>query len=206
MIVNNNRRGPSGNFMMRLAGVLFCLVMISTYMMGGLFARYVARGSGSDSARVIKFGDITVEESGDFLEGNTMVITPGVDITKEAVVHFEGSEAAVYVFLEVALSDIWETNENGKYYIEDKLTWQIHQDWNVLEGYENVFYMPLEPNQVLSAGIIRDNTIYVSEEILAAELGELANTISFRARVVQSSGFESAKAAWGSLQAKEVIS
>ena len=31
---SNNRR-PSGNIMMRLAAVLFCLVMFSTYLMGG---------------------------------------------------------------------------------------------------------------------------------------------------------------------------
>lgn len=41
--------------MMRLAAVLFCMVMFSTYLMGGLYARYVTRDGGSDSARVAKF-------------------------------------------------------------------------------------------------------------------------------------------------------
>ena len=51
---SNNRR-PSGNIMMRLAAVLFCLVMFSTYLMGGLFARYTAKAGGNDNARVAKF-------------------------------------------------------------------------------------------------------------------------------------------------------
>lgn len=52
---NTKNRKPSGNIMMRLAAVLFCLVMFSTYLMGGLYARYVTRGGGDDSARVAKF-------------------------------------------------------------------------------------------------------------------------------------------------------
>lgn len=58
---NRKNKRPSGNIMMRLAAVLFCLVMISTHLMGGLYARYVTKGTGSDSARVAKFD---VEGSG----------------------------------------------------------------------------------------------------------------------------------------------
>lgn len=61
---NTKNRRPSGNLMMRLAAVLFCMVMFSTYLMGGLYARYVTRGSGSDSARVAKF-DVVGSGSGE---------------------------------------------------------------------------------------------------------------------------------------------
>ena len=57
-----NRRSPmtSGERLMFLAGTLFCLVLITTSMMGGLFARYAATGAGSDSARVAGFDvDVT---------------------------------------------------------------------------------------------------------------------------------------------------
>ena len=52
-----NRRSSMtfGEKMIFFAGVLFCLVLITTAMMGGLFARYTTIGSGSDEARVAKF-------------------------------------------------------------------------------------------------------------------------------------------------------
>ena len=56
-----------GSMMMRVAGALLCLVMLSTHLMGGLYARYRTEGSGEDEARVIKFGEIAVEETGDFV-------------------------------------------------------------------------------------------------------------------------------------------
>lgn len=57
-----NRRSPKtlGEKLMFLAGVMFCLVLITTSMMGGLFARYAATGTGRDSARVAGFNvDVT---------------------------------------------------------------------------------------------------------------------------------------------------
>lgn len=57
MNTTKNRRSPMtpGERLMFLAGVLFCLVLITTSMMGGLFARYTTTGTGSDSARVAGF-------------------------------------------------------------------------------------------------------------------------------------------------------
>lgn len=43
------------NWILRAAGVLLCLVLASTYLVCGLFARYTTSASGSDSARVAKF-------------------------------------------------------------------------------------------------------------------------------------------------------
>ena len=56
-----------GEGMMWMAGVLFCLVLITTAMMGGLFARYITSATGSDSARVVVFGNLTLTETGDFV-------------------------------------------------------------------------------------------------------------------------------------------
>ena len=46
------------NLVLRFASLLFICVLISTYTLCGLLARYTSSGSGSDSARVIKFGDV----------------------------------------------------------------------------------------------------------------------------------------------------
>ena len=53
----NNEKPPVnlGSILIRVAAGLFCLLLISVYLLGGLFARYVSRGQGADSARVAKF-------------------------------------------------------------------------------------------------------------------------------------------------------
>lgn len=53
---NNKKSSMSfGGILIRIAAVLFCLVVVSTYLMSGLFARYTAGGKGTDSARVAGF-------------------------------------------------------------------------------------------------------------------------------------------------------
>ena len=51
------------NMMMRIASVLLIAVLISTSAISGTYAKYVTEGSGSDSARVAKWG-VTVEAEG----------------------------------------------------------------------------------------------------------------------------------------------
>lgn len=51
-----------GNWQIRIAGILLCLVLITTYMMTGLYARYTYSESMEDSARVaIMAEDVIVE-------------------------------------------------------------------------------------------------------------------------------------------------
>ena len=47
--------GRKKNTMLRAAGVLFALVLITTWMTTGLLARYVTTASGTDDARVAAF-------------------------------------------------------------------------------------------------------------------------------------------------------
>lgn len=57
MTEQKNKRSSlqPGGVLIRIALVLFCLVMFSTYLMAGLFARYTAAGTGADAARVAGF-------------------------------------------------------------------------------------------------------------------------------------------------------
>lgn len=56
--MKNKGRFSSGQIMIFIAGALFCLILLSTALMGGLYAKYLSRGNGSDDARVAKF-DVT---------------------------------------------------------------------------------------------------------------------------------------------------
>jgi len=72
---------------LRLAAVLLIMVMLSTSMVAGRYARYVSTASGSDTARVAVFN---VEEGGSlmnsFSEG-LHDLYPGQTIKKEIVVN-----------------------------------------------------------------------------------------------------------------------
>ena len=52
------------NWTLRAAVLMFALVLITSCFVGGTFAKYVTSGSGTDSARVAKFG-VTVTANGD---------------------------------------------------------------------------------------------------------------------------------------------
>lgn len=209
-----NRRSSLtlGEKLIFLDGVLLCLVMITTALMGGLFARYVTYGTGSDSARVAKFGELTITETGDF-DGTAVkkgMIIPGVDLTKNAAVDFEGSEMSTYVFVEVILSDNWERADNT-FSAGSHLSWTMADGWiyhteDTYNGNKRyIYYQELEPNAVLTAApIIADGgKITVSPGITKAQITALGNTaISFRASVIQSGGFETAGEAWTALAGK----
>ena len=206
-------RKPKVNIPMYTAAVLFCLTVISTYFVSGLYARYTTSGTGSDSARVIQFRDITITETGEFVTGddgvkNDLMIIPGVDITKKAVVDFGGSESATYVFVEVGLTGDWETTDNKTFTIGNNyLTWTVADGWTYLDGSKYVYYKELAPNVVLDdVDIIKDDKITVSDAITKATITDLRSTITFRASAVQSNGFDNAAAAWASLSSKGGVS
>ena len=200
------------NIPMYIAALLFCLTLISIHLTSGLYAKYTSSASGDDSARVITFGDLTLTETGNFYEGNKLMIIPGVDLTKKAVVSFTGSEAATYVFVEVEPSAIWQTTDNRTFSIKlnskTAMQWSVAADWNLLLSQDGtyVYYRAFAPNTVLNnADIIAENgKITVSNQITKSEIKGMTNiSIKLRATVVQSGGFENPTAAWNSIAAKE---
>ena len=190
-----------GEKLLFLAGVLFCLILITTALMGGLFARYVTTDTGSDSARVAKFGNLTLTETGDFV-GDTQktgIVIPGVNLNKKVTVSFDASEVATIVFVEVDASG-W-TVENNLFMKGTLLSWTLADGWTYLPGTKYVYYKELPPNTPLSADIIRDGIITVSKDIKKANIQELKNlNLTFRASVIQNDGSLTPATAWNKLK------
>lgn len=206
-----HRKTAKVNIPMCIASFLFCLTLISIHLTSGLYAKYISSASGNDSARVIIFGDITLTETGDFKDGNAYII-PGVDLTKKAVVDFAGSEAATYVFIEVAAAKWQPSDDNYSFaiYSEDKalMEWSVADTWTYLTTTDDtyVYYRALTPNTEIDTEdiIADDGNITVSEYITRSEILALTDlSIKLRATAVQSGGFENPTAAWNSLAAKE---
>lgn len=82
---------PKGNLLVRIAAVLLCLTLFSTYLVAGLFARYTTSGESSDDARVAKF---SITGEGELAKGITAEVAPGE--TKEVPLKIKNdSEVAV---------------------------------------------------------------------------------------------------------------
>ena len=204
-----------GGIMIRAAAGLFCLVLISTSMMSGLYARYTVHDSGYDSARVIKFHQLTVTETGDFTEDggvNKFIFIPGVPIKKAIRVSFGGSEAATIVFV-AAKTTGWNAAENGldfSFGNEGRgLTWSVNSsDWTYLknEGGVYVYYKVLDPNpnpEFKDIPFIENDTVNVSENGTVTDYISYAEgencRIDITAYAVQANGFESVEDAWKAL-------
>ena len=203
MAQNKNR--AKINIPLHLIVLLLCLTMLSVHLTNGMFARYLATADGHDSARVIKFGNLTLTETGDFADGED-IFTPGVNLKKKAVLSFEGSEAATYVFVEVEAPQ-WDTADNRTFTIHtDRLQFSIDAAWTHLPTVDDhyIYYLILNPNTTLAADIIaNDGNIQVSAQITKDEIAAMTDiAIVLRAAVVQIGEFASPAAAWASLASK----
>ena len=201
------------NIALRLAAILLVMVCLSVWMMNGLFAKYRTSDEGSDSARVITFGDISLTETGDFVgvNGGTAFLIPGVDLKKDVLVEFSGSESATYVFVKVELPNYWSSVDNYTFSaFKNCVRWEIAGDkWTFVKisdetTTEFVYYSEVAPNDTLQANFIKDGVITVSSLLSKKEMSEitkLANDLEIKlcAFVVQSNGFTSPKEAWVSI-------
>ena len=180
----NKRRLPLRAWLLYLAVVTFALT-------GVTFSRYVASAHSQDEGRVITFGDLTVTDSG------SVQVQPGVAAKKDLTVHFDGSEAATYVFVELKDSGWTRGADNRTYtYGAGSLSWRVADGWTHLQ--DNVYYRELAPNTVLDAGLIAGGTVDVSENMTRTELEELSKALSIRvqAAAVQREGGDTAQIAW----------
>ena len=203
------------NIPMCVAAFLFCITLVSIHLTSGLYSKYVSSSSSNDSARVVTFGDLTLTETGDFYEENKLMIIPGVDLTKKAMVKFSGSEAATYVFVEINPSASWQTTDNKTFFItlnnKTAMQWSVADGWKYLMKSDNgtdttyIYYRELAPNiPLVGADIIDNGIITVSDQITRNEIKSMTGiSINFRATVVQSGGFADPEAAWNAVAAKE---
>ena len=215
----NQKRNPKFRF--PFSAVLLYLVLIAVALSGVTFSKYMTGTTVGDTARVAIMRDITVTETGNFAEKDKWVITPGVDMIKNAVVNFEGSEMACYVFCEIKTKGWSRLDEHSFAFSggsENILGWAVNNDWKFLSGNgsDAVYYRIVNANTVLKADVFADGgKITVSENITKTQLDSLPKDMQIKisATAVQYNGFseetgaesteaQRASAAWNAVKNK----
>ena len=193
----NEKTERKPKFRLPFSAVLLYIVLIAAAVSGVTFSKYVTGTTVGDAARVAIMRDITVTETGNFAEPDKWVITPGVDMIKNAVVNFEGSEMACYVFCEIKTTG-WSRLDEHSFAFSDGgeniLGWAVNKDWNYLSGNKNeaVYFRTVNANTVLTADVLADGgKITVSENITKTQLDSLPKDMQIKisATAVQYNGF-----------------
>ena len=172
---------------------------MATFALTGVtFSRYVASAHSQDEGRVITFGDLTVTDSG------SAQVQPGVPAQKDLAVHFDGSEAAVYVFAEVQGG--WTRGADNRTYTYGagslSIALCIRIDTFSLIKKPALFSLKIIACirffTALDAGLIAGGTVDVSENMTRTELEKLSKALSIRvqAAAVQREGGDTAQIAW----------
>lgn len=217
------------NVPMTMAMVLLYLTVFSIYLSSGLYAKYTTSSSGQDGARVITFGGLTLEETGDFVvdsEGKReFMMIPGVNLKKDVKISFDGSEADTYIFVAADMPG-WETENYVQFSVMSKpdatktlMTMSIDvsdKAWKYLttDGTTHVYYRLLESNEALdqvplicnlknSVSTEETYQIEVNKFITKKDLeNENALAMNITAYAAQASGFNNVTDAWKSVSGK----
>ena len=210
-------KAPAMNFAILMAFVLFWLVMVTTYLSVGLYAKYSTGGKGKDDARVISFNQLVVAENNvNNATGQEYIFAPGVNLDKDITVSFGGSESDTFVFVELDTPG-WTQDDENDYAFSLKqgtatiMSWEVDGAWSYLASADNkhVYYMVLDANKTLVAQkVIKDGviTVPVATQANYNALAGINLNINATAQVVQANGFynsdnmaTNAAAAWASL-------
>ena len=212
-MAKNTRRRRRMNLPMVMAGVLFYLTVFSTYLTGGLYARYLTSGSAADSARVIRFGDITLTETrGTETGGTDWMISPGEhnDLQRAITVDFDGSEADTYVYLAVHAPGWTKASNNVDYLVThdgvELMKWSVDQtkdattnelwwtylltETDAMGNQTHVYYKYLDSNKELNnVNFVKENKIAVNDTLKKSDLLEINGIeLNFTAYVRQANG------------------
>lgn len=160
------------NTMMRIASVLLVAVLLSTCTISGTFAKYVTEGTGTDSARVAKFGVVVTGDSDIFdanytgsetgweskltVNADTNVVAPGTTKTMANV----GITGQPEVAVRISNVAVFEIGDN----------WKVDADNNDVQSgaayVRDTFYCPIVVTVVDAAGTTHklDGLTYENEE------------------------------------------
>ena len=184
---------------MKVVVLLLAVVLLIGCVAGGTIAYLMAKSSTVNNTFVAgEIGTLKLSET----TGNSYIVTPGVDITKDPTITFNGNNVAAYVFLKVDATG-WTVSGADTTYTysigtNQEMKWELN-GWTKLE--DGVYYKEVAANAgEQSWSVIKDNKITVSSEITKANISDYTKGLSFTAYAIQKDGFTTVNAAWTQAQ------
>lgn len=180
---------------MKVVVLLLAVVLLIGCVAGGTLAYLMAKSSTVTNTFVAgEIGTLNLSET----TGNSYIVTPGVDITKNPTVTFNGNNVAAYVFLKVDATGwtVSGTDTTFTYSVgtNQEMKWVL-DGWTKLE--DGVYYKEVAANAgEQSWSVIKDNKITVSSEITKANISDYTKGLTFTAYAIQKDGFNSVADAW----------
>lgn len=181
---------------MKIVVLLLAVVLLIGCVAGGTLAYLMTKSSTVKNTFVAgEIGTLTLNETdgnGNVVTARSFIVTPGVDITKDPVVTFNGNNVAAYIFVKVEATD-W-TESNGTFSIgnSQEMKWTVADGWTKLENVPGVYYreVVVDTDTANTAEnekyvVIKDNTITVSSEITKANISDYAKGLTFTAYAIQ---------------------
>lgn len=126
------------NHTLKLAGILLALVLVTSCFVGGTFAKYVTGGTGSDSARVAKFG-VTVTANGSTFAEEYATNDETVGTITKSVVSSERKK----VVAPGTKGDMVSMTLSGSAEVAVKVTYKATVDLGEKWVADGVYYCPL---------------------------------------------------------------
>ena len=126
------------NHTLKLAGILLALVLVTSCFVGGTFAKYVTKGTGSDSARVAKFG-VTVTANGSTFAEEYATNDETVGTITKSVVSSERKK----VVAPGTKGDMVSMTLSGSAEVAVKVTYKATVDLGEKWVADGVYYCPL---------------------------------------------------------------
>ena len=127
------------NHTLKLAGILLALVLVTSCFVGGTFAKYVTKGTGTDKARVAKFGVKVTADGSTFADAYVTDDKTVTGIAESVISSTEDKVVAPGTSGKMAAITITGTPEvavNVSYNLEEMKL----QNWKAEDG---SFYCPL---------------------------------------------------------------
>lgn len=192
--------------------LLLAIVLVIGCVAGGTLAWLITSTDPVENTFVAgEIGNLALNETD---ADKQFTIVPGVDISKDPTVTFDGNNVPAYLFVQVSY-DGWTISEDGKTFTigsgDKEMTWDIADGWTKLEN--GVYYQIVEADADTQAtrsyGIIKDNTITVESGITKDDLAKdsegnnaYTKSLTFTAYAIQQEGHtgttdaEKAASAW----------
>ena len=138
-------------------------------------------------------GDINIElDEADVLD---LKIIPGKTITKDPEVTVLANSEACWLFIKVETAN-WS----------NKLTYEIAEGWNELEGVPDVYYREVAATTVDTVfAVLADDQVLVSDTLTKTEAEAMKNPqpkLTVTAYACQKENVDSAAAAWANINAQ----